>query len=284
MTIPAPTVSSVLTSPRRGTAGVRAAVATSLLLLPLAACGEDTPDSPAAVGLSATPPATATPEPRPSDDPSDKPSDDPSAKPSPKPSEDQENGAPLGRSVGLTAYLLPAAELPGPNDAFRWRETTTTSAEPEDVGTCLRFALTSIGAEEVGYRSYAPKRQVERESAPYAGHVVGRFPDRMTARRARVVLMSWRDSCQDRLDDAGRKGEVGSLVTVTDAGGRAAWYLTTMPLKRSDTALIEATGFVKVRDRISVVVMRHEGQDYDYPAGEEPMVAALKRAGSLLRG
>ena len=192
-------------------------------------------------------------------------------------------GQPLGRSRDLSTRLLAAADLPGPNASFRWKEVETTSAQPDDLASCLSYPLTSIGAQEVRFREFAPATSVKGERDAYAATVVGQFPDRMTARRARAVLTSMHDRCEERLAEAGRKGDVAALETVTETGGRAAWFLTTLPLKKSDSAVLEATGFVKVRNRITVVVMRHEGQDYDYATGEEPMVEALRRAGALLR-
>jgi hypothetical protein len=66
--------------------------------------------------------------------------------------------------------------------------------------------------------------------------------------------------------------------------GTAGWYLLTYGPVRpgSDDAVFESTGLALDGTRIAVVDMRLEGQDFNYPAGREPMAAAVGLAAGLL--
>ena len=74
--------------------------------------------------------------------------------------------------------------------------------------------------------------------------------------------------------------DVAAMRSVSVAGGQAGWYLLTYgPVKGStDEQFFDAQGMALVGTRIAMVSMVLAGQDYDYPAGQEPMVAALQRA------
>ena len=175
--------------------------------------------------------------------------------------------------------LLSAAELPGFNADYRWRPGATTPHEPAaSFGTCQRFGLLAIGAERVVVRRYRPPADAST-SHDRAGELVATFPDAATARRAYAVLRAWRDRCADRLRRF-RASDVGAVRDVPAGAGQAGWYLLTYgPVPGDpDARFFDAQGTALVGSRIAMVSMVLAGQDYDYPAGREPMVAALQRA------
>jgi hypothetical protein len=175
--------------------------------------------------------------------------------------------------------LLSAAELPGFNADYHWRPGGTTPREPSaSFGTCQRFGLLAIGAERVVVRRYRPPADAST-THDRAGELVATFPDAATARRAYAVLDSWRAGCADRLQRY-RKREVGAVRDVPVGSGQAGWYLLTYgPVTGDpDARLFDAQGAALVGSRIALVSLVLAGQDYDYPAGREPMATALQRA------
>jgi hypothetical protein len=197
----------------------------------------------------------------------------------PSPSEPT-SSAPAGTG-GLRSRLLAAADVPGFNDDFRWTEGRTRSQEPRTpVGTCQRFAMTSIGATDVAVRDYRP---VTGGTPDHATELVAEFPDSTTARRAFAVLKAWRAQCADRLGRF-KTSEVGELQDVSVASGTGGWYLLTYgPVAGDpDAAFFDAQGLAVVGTRIAMVEMVLAGQDYNYEAGQEPMVAAVQRASDRL--
>ena len=107
-------------------------------------------------------------------------------------------------------------------------------------------------------------------------------PDTTTAQRAFAVLKSWRQQCADRLP--GKPHHVGALESVSVGGGTGAWYLLTYPDSGGapDGEVFDAQGMAVVGTRIVMVELRNVGQDYNYGAGQEPMVAAVQRAAGKL--
>jgi hypothetical protein len=140
--------------------------------------------------------------------------------------------------------------------------------------------MTSIGAVRTVVRTYLP---APRQSHDVAGELVASFPDEMTARRAFEVLKSWRARCADRLR-AHDRSRVGRLQDVPLEAGTGAWYLLTYgPVANDPEALwFDAQGMALVGSRVAVVKLAVAGQDYNYEAGQEPMVAALHRAAAKL--
>ena len=222
-------------------------------------CGTATGDPDQAVGEPTDPaPTTAADTTTPSVEPTEE-----------TPPAPQETEEPVtARPTGLKARLLPASKLPGFNADFSWKTTSTSTGEGADLGgTCHKFAMTSIGASKVVRRAYAPV-----ETSPSsAGALVAEFPDAKTARRAYAVLGSWREQCSSHVG-----AEVGDFTSVPLDPATGGWFLLT-----SGTTF-DAQGFVRRGARIAVLTMKTEGQDYDYPAGKEPMATALKRAAALL--
>ena len=260
----------------------------AVCLATAAGCGEDAtrqtaaPASSGAASTASTPassPAASTSAPATSSAPSTPATTSAApASPSSAPTSAAPTPAPRGP---LGSRLLAAGEVPGFNDQYRWRPGTTTATEPRtSAATCQRFGLTSIGAEKVAVRSFTP---ASGGTTDRAVEQVAAFPDEQTARRAYAVLTSWRAHCADRLRDH-RRSHVGGLETVAVPTGTAGWYLLTYgPVKGDpDSQFFDAQGMALVGSRIATVSMVLAGQDYNYEAGHEPMVAAVQRAARKL--
>ncbi len=204
-----------------------------------------------------------------------------SSDPTPRPT--RSSGATETGPVRLADRLLDAGEVPGFNDGYRWTAAGTVPEDPSSsFGTCQKFAVISIGAERVLVRRFRP---AAGDKAPddRAGELVAVFPDAQTARRAFAVLKAWRASCADRLRGHTR-ARVSALHDVPVTGGSGGWYLLTYgPVKGDPQAqFFDAQGMAVVGSRIAMVSMVLAGQDYDYPPGKEPAVAAVRRAAAKL--
>jgi hypothetical protein len=214
-------------------------------------------------------------------------SDSTSSAPSPTEESSAPTGGPSqtatsGPSGSLRSRLLTADELPGFNEEFRWAQGSTRPENPStSFGTCQRFGILSIGAEQVLVRRYRPA--AGPAGMDRAGELVAKFPDELTARRAFAVLKAWRGKCADRLARYMRS-DVGALQDVSSGGGTAGWYLLTYgPVKGDpDSQFFDAQGMALVGSRIAMVSMVLAGQDYNYEPGQEPMVSALRRAAQKL--
>lgn len=250
------------------------ALTSAALAVTLAAC-----DSPVEIDVAPTPDSSSSPSesPTPTPSPTPSPSDTPSPTPSPSISPTLEPVAP----AGLADRLLAADDVPGFNEQFTWRESTTRKTEgTEPFGTCQKFAMTSIGASRVAVREFVP---ADGSSGSSAGHLVAEFPDSETARRAYDVLRSWRGQCDEALADYDQS-EIGAFEPVT-AEGEAGWYLLFYGPPETgslDEAWFDAQGMALVGKRVAVLELRTIGQDYNYPSGQEPMVAAVQRAADKL--
>jgi len=175
--------------------------------------------------------------------------------------------------------------MPGFNAEFRWKDGRTQNGEPaKRFGTCQRFPMTSIGAERTVVRTYVPG---PKQSHDLAGELVASFPDEMTARRAFEVLKYWRARCAGELpgQELRRVGRLQDVPLGRGSGtGIGAWYLLTYGPVASDPDAVwfDAQGIALVGSRIAVVKLAVAGQDYNYEAGQEPMVTAVKRAAAKL--
>jgi hypothetical protein len=206
------------------------------------------------------------------------------AAPSPSVSEDalEEQPSAAAAATALPTRLLTAAELPGFNSAFRWTEGRTTKREPEALaGTCHRFSMLSIGAMRVAYREYTP---ADGSTGSRANELVAGFADAKTAWRAFEVLKSWQADCEKALEKYDHH-DVGALQKVSVAGGEGRWSLLTYGPAEGETEAdyLDAEGITLVGNRVAVLRMALVGLDYDYPAGQEPMVAAVRAAADKLR-
>lgn len=182
----------------------------------------------------------------------------------------------------LKERLLTAEQLPGFNDGFTWQATQTRGQEGKTpFGTCHKFAMTSIGAMRVVVRDFSPG---DGPDSTTAGELVAEFPDPRTAMRAFEVLKSWRSQCGEELSGYDRRS-VGELQHVEVEGGRGGWYMLTYgPAEggSEDEGWFDSQGLTRVGRRIAVLRMRLVGQDFNYPAGQEPMVEAVRRAARRL--
>ncbi|MGZ4477486.1 MAG: hypothetical protein ACXVW2_02645 [Nocardioidaceae bacterium] len=182
-------------------------------------------------------------------------------------------------AASLSDRLLTAQEMP-PLGTMTWKVAGTVGREPKRLfATCERFGLLSIGAVHVATRTFTPAGMARAS----AGNLVARFPDAKTAKRAFAVLRSFHDKhCDQQIGDFPRT-HVGDIVDL-DAGQDALWYLLSGgPVTgHPDDTLFDSQGMVRVGDTISLLEMKLSGQDFDYPAGQEPMVAAVSSAAARL--
>jgi hypothetical protein len=168
----------------------------------------------------------------------------------------------------LTDLLLPTDAVPGLNATWRWEDGETGPAGTDPFGRCAKVDLMSIGATEVVERTYFPPVDTDDNAAEQ----IAEFPDATTTATALKVLKSWHKRCATKTVRAG-------ALTPVDGG---SWYLLTVASANPDEALFQAVGLVSSGNRIAVLTMDSIGQDYNYPAGKEPMVGMVKAAAVAL--
>lgn len=257
----------------------------ALLAITLAGCsGGSAPETRSAAVPESRESSSREPRPTPSRPAAKPATETPSPTASASPSASASSAPPRGGATRtmLADRLLPATRLPGFNDAFTWREIGTRRREGGPFGTCHKVQMTSIGAMRVGVREYAA---VDGRATDTAGELVAQFPDGMTARRAFEVLKSWRGQCEERLAGYDHR-RVGDLQRVEISDGDAGWYLLTYGPPEGgseDEGYFDSQGVVRVGNLVGVLRMRLVGQDFNYPAGREPMVEAVRRAAGELR-
>ena len=236
-------------------------VAALLALAALAVSGctssDDKPDKPAA----GSPPAVV------STDGTGSPTGTPSGTTIPSPSTEPD----------IKDAFIPTAFVPGLNATWRWQDGKSGSGK-KPFGVCARADLASIGAVKVQERSYFPPD----DSDDSAAQAVAGFADPKSAAQAWSVLEAWRSKCAAKIGaELGPK--VGPETTVKlpgDAVGR--WYLVSWTPEGEETGRFEALGMVRLGDLVTVLRMTNSGQDYNYPAGKEPMVKMVQQAGLRL--
>jgi hypothetical protein len=240
------------------------ASATLVAALLLAAGCTDSSDSPGAPEAG-DPPATQTSSPV---GPTPTPTSTPTA---------SEPSAPLS----LVDRLLPTGQVPGLNAAWHWQDGVTGPAGSEPFGLCAQTSpgadLASIGATEVVERTWFPPD----DSDDNAAEQIAEFPDTATTGRAWAVLKSWHDRCGKTLS-ADTNLDVRPFVPVPVTTGTGRWYLLSQEIPGEETGRFEAFGMVRTDTRIAVLRITNSGQDYDYPAGEEPMVGMVQAAAGRL--
>lgn len=255
------------------------ALAVSAMALAVSGCGSERPVSRTAAPKESSSSAAAT-KPAASAEPAEPVE---SQGPSPSQSPAEPPSEPSG-PLTLEDRLLTAEEMPGPNDEFSWKVAGTRTEEgAEPFGTCHKFAMTSIGATRVVARDYVHAGGASPDEVD-AGHLVAEFADARTARRALEVLNAWRGQCEGELGEYDTR-KVHDFEPVEVPGGDGGWYLLIygppegeMP----DVGYFDAQGMVRVGRLISVLRMRGIGQDYNYPAGEEPLVFGVRAAAAKL--
>lgn len=270
------------------------AVAGLTLTFAVTGCGGGTKDrtqeSPSASTTSASP--TPAPSESPSESPTESPTGpatgSPSTPPEPSKSEPPEP-KPTEDSRRLADQPLSAQEVPGFNAEYSWTVASNRTSEGRQlVGTCHKFAMTSIGAAKVAVRTYQAAPQLDDRDST-AANLVAEFADTRTAKRAYEVLKSWSGQCAEELvkhetHDIGKLQSVQLPAGLSPATAAADWYLLTYgPVKGDqDAAYFDAQGMTRVGKRVSVLEMRSAGQDYNYRAGQEPMAKAVKASAAKL--
>jgi hypothetical protein len=233
-----------------------------VFLLTLAGCGDDssrtggdaTGDDPSATESTESTTEATEPTEAVSEDTSDAPS----------------SSAPA--DLGLEARLLTADQMPGVNDETTW---TVDSSGPEDgttLGGCQRFDFVSLGASEAVTRTFS-----SNQDTVTAGQVVAKFADAKSAWRAHQVLKKWRATCADQIEAA--EVEVGDLRTLSVSAGHADAYVVRYGDAGAEDQHWAGTGISRRGPLLSLVHIELVGQDYNYPAGEEP--AALGAMSAL---
>lgn len=179
--------------------------------------------------------------------------------------------------ASLIDRLLPTGDVVGLNAEWHWQDGVTKETSTDTFGLCAKADLASIGAMEVVERSYFPPD----DSDDLAAEQIAEFPDTKTAALAWTVLKSWRDKC-GQIAGANPDLEVGSMVAVPVDNGTARQYLLSWTPGGEETGRFEAFGMVLNGTRIAVLRMDSSGQDYNYPAGHQPMVGMVAAAAGWL--
>ena len=239
----------------------------AVFLLTLAGCGDDTsptsgdasgddpsaPSEPATTegteGAGATEaPASETTEAVPSSEPADQ---------------------------GLEGRLLTADELPGANDQTVWTIEATGPEDGATTGTCQRFDLVSVGANEAVRRTFT-----SNQDSVVAEQVVAEFADSKSAWRAHQVLKKWRATCADQVD--ADQVDVGEGQTLKVSEGFADSYVVRYGDAGAEEQHWDGAGISRRGAFLSLVEIDLVGQDYDYPVGEEPAsLSAMSALGKL---
>ncbi len=253
-------------TPRLPRRRVPTGVVTAVFLITLAGCGGDARDSSG-----------------------DTTADDPSASSESTPSEtaptetseasetatDGTTGADPSPAGGLAARLLTADELPGVNDETSWTVDTTGAEDGRTTGACQRFDLVSLGASEAVVRTFTSNQDTVE-----AAQVVARFADDKSAWRAHRVLTSWRKKCAEQVDAS--DVEVGELRALDVSVGNADAYVVRYGEAGAEDQHWAGAGISRRGPLLSLVQIDLVGQDYNYPAGEEPAaLAAMSALGDL---
>jgi hypothetical protein len=182
--------------------------------------------------------------------------------------------------------LLRADELPGLNAQHSWKTIGTANEEkPQPVWACQVTDFSSIGATDVWVRRFVGKPG-GGDSAKARSAVIT-FADPQSAARGFAVLRAWHDRCEDQLKQKYKRVRVDASPTdIKVSSGDAEWRLAVYgPVKgKPNAGYLDATGYVKQGERISLVTMVNVGQDYNYPPGREPIVGAVQNAAAKLLG
>ncbi|HET7682931.1 MAG TPA: hypothetical protein VFK34_04605 [Marmoricola sp.] len=241
--------------------GAALGLAAALLLT---ACGttpgETDPPADAGTSTSTTPAPTTTAAPAASSTPST---------------------AAANRPAGLRGLLPTASELPGLDPQWRWQAARTGPAPSAPFGACAKVEMSALGASRAVQRDYRPAAAMGDAADTAAAVQALRFPDRMTAERARRVLVAWHDRCAGELAGSGRSNaKVTSLAPVPSGSSEAWWYLTSWATS-GDDGHFQAFGIVVRDDRMVLLTMDHDGQDHSYSPRKDPMYRAVQRVDEL---
>lgn len=239
--------------PLRGLAGLATA---GVLLVSLAACGDD--DGTDSTGNDT--PATSEPAATPSSSTPATDSEEPTA--SESSSIDASPTAAPPAAEGLAAHLLPVEAMPAVGTAT-WTLGATGPDDGDPFGECAQFSLVDIGAMESVVREFDAGEGVEAEQ------LVAEFADKKSAWRTHQVLKSWRAECAANNKDV---AEVGALTPVKVPAGEAQTYLVT----GKDAQEFQGVTINRVGKRISIVLIDVDGQAWpsDDPAAKAAVAVA----------
>jgi hypothetical protein len=241
-----------------------------VFLLTLAGCGDDT--SPASGDATGADPSAPS-------EPATSPSAEGTAgtEPSEPPASETTEAAPTSEPAdeGLQGGLPGAAERAGVTDQTGWTVDATGPADGATTRTCQRFDLVSVGANEAVRRTFT-----SNQDSVEAEQVVAEFADAKSAWRAHQVLKKWRATCADQIK--ADITDVGDLRTLPVSEGFADSYVVRYGDAGAQDQQWDGTGISRRGPFLSVVQIGLVGQDYTYPAGEDPAsLSAMSALGSL---
>ena len=133
----------------------------------------------------------------------------------------------------------------------------------------------SVGANEAVRRTFT-----SNQDSVEAEQVVAEFADAKSAWRAHQVLKKWRATCADQIK--ADITDVGDLRTLPVSEGFADSYVVRYGDAGEQDQQWDGTGISRRGPFLSVVQIGLVGQDYNYPAGEEPAsLSAMSALGQL---
>ncbi len=178
--------------------------------------------------------------------------------------------------IDPSARLLEASQMGKLNREWRWLVGNDYDTEPDRLVICHRAGVADIGAESVAVREYTSDLD-----ATVRGYLlVAVYPDDVTARRAYAVADSWRKSCRERLDQR-TPGNDGVRVTPVERVGTGADVASTYTVFQptaTGVPRIHNIGLARDDRVISLVVVKLEGNDFNYPRGRTPAAVTLRNA------
>lgn len=173
----------------------------------------------------------------------------------------------------LASRLVASAELPGANEVTNWRTLSTGPEGGRTLGSCMRFSMVDIGADQAFVRTHG-------DGDVTAVQVLGQFADVKSAERAHAVLRTWVTKCAEHLDEQVEK--VGQLRTVPVPGGSGESATVQYGDDGAEMHTFAGIALTQVGNRLSMIEIDVPSQDYNYPAGEEPETRAVTAAAGPL--
>ena len=183
------------------------------------------------------------------------------------------------------AAQVPADQMPGLNASWTW-DTARGHRGPLPVtagsSRCARGSLTAIGGV-TEYSTTYTRSDVSGDSAILTTAV---FPDEHTAQLASSVLDTWLAKCQAwvaKQPHVDRVKVTGDSTVSTSVGTGHQRLVSYGPVQGDpDSTYFNGEGYVRDGDVMSYLVFHSVGQDYDYPAGKEPVDLGLAVAADWL--
>lgn len=191
-------------------------------------------------------------------------------------SPDPSTPAPAG---SVSAANLPTADDLEWTDEVQWTEDATTEGGgDEQLSVCQQTSIESLGASAIQVRTFSLG-----EDGNEGASIAMSFGDQTMADQAYDTVQQWLADCEPVLEAQDRVGGSQAIeaTPVQLPGGRAQvteWKYSTAP----DAGEFESQGLIQVDDRISLTVMRVEGQDNNWdltpggPVGQvHPMIRSI---------